>query len=660
MLSWRTGFGASGSLQGLPLRAVSLAARGNVLYVVSSQGVLYRLNASTGQVESQTPLWTEGPRGSSGARMVWAGENLVIGLSELFYERPGQRSPSLCTRLVVLEARGQPRVRWALPVVHNGSLNWLVTGNRLLVNNPMNGDLVALDLHTGRAVWNLSDPDRRWLFLAADEQRFFLLNRLAGYPSAENFLRRQRFLALDAATGRIVWEWEPELSHDVQMGIVSEGRLFLIGWSPTLIALDAQTGEELWRSGAAFAAYAPMAAGDGGIVGRLQDTAQGELVMLEARDGRERWRVPLAGGFPSSLVMTRGHLFVDVYDGRQFSLRQLNAENGQVEATLLEEETTTYLGGTMAIADGRLFIGGVAVTAFAASRAAASPPPIVPPPFVTATLPTLPLYYESSVAGSGDVWRVLSDGTGAMNLTGTGGDDWDPAPSPDGRLVAFESYRTGTSELWLMRSDGGDPHPLAETRAANVYNARPHWSPDGRQIAFVSNRGGEFQIWVIRPDGSDLRPLTAEGRNTDPAWSPDGKTIAFVSTRGGYEDVWLMDADGRGARQITFTPERESSPAWSPDGQYLAFTRHAPGMDDWGQIIVKRLDGGLEVVAPYSQWSMDRNPSWSPEGTRLAWARRGDDPGKPQIVIVRWDAAEPPLILGIGKDPAWAPALPER
>jgi Tol biopolymer transport system component len=201
---------------------------------------------------------------------------------------------------------------------------------------------------------------------------------------------------------------------------------------------------------------------------------------------------------------------------------------------------------------------------------------------------------------------------------------------------------------------------LAETRAANVYNARPHWSPDGRQIAFVSNRGGEFQIWVIRPDGSDLRPLTAEGRNTDPAWSPDGKTIAFVSTRGGYEDVWLMDADGRGARQITFTPERESSPAWSPDGQYLAFTRHAPGMDDWGQIIVKRLDGGLEVVAPYSQWSMDRNPSWSPEGTRLAWARRGDDPGKPQIVIVRWDAAEPPLILGIGKDPAWAPALPER
>ncbi|MCC7353442.1 MAG: PD40 domain-containing protein [Anaerolineae bacterium] len=658
--SWRMDLYKPDSSSGLSLRIVSMAARGDTLYAVSSQGILYRLDARTGRVQNTTTLWDEGPRGAFGARMALVGDHLVIGLGDLFMQYRGQRSPSYRSRLVVLEAGGQNRIRWQLPDYYNSGYAWLASGNILLVSTQSNGDLIAFDLATGYARWSHSDPEAWWSLLAADDSKFYLVRRPRGYPApeTEDYLRRQRFVAFNAATGKVAWESQPEIRDDVQSAMLSEGRLILIGWNPILIALSAQFGKELWRSGVSLSSYSPMAAGGGSIVGRVYDVGRNELVGVDAQNGSEKWRLSLADAYPSGLLLTRDDVFVTLHDNEKSYLRRVNAQTGKWVSTVLEETSPSYAypGTVLAATEGRLLLGGFSLIVFA-GQAVTAPSPITPVKFVTTTLPALPLYYESTVSGNGDVWRSLSDGTGAANLTNSGGDDWDPAPAPDGRLVAFESYRTGTSEFWLMRSDGADQHPLAETRNANVYNAHPSWSPDSGQIAFVSNRGGEFQVWVIRPDGSDLHPLTAEGRNTDPAWSPDGKAIAFISNRGGNDDVWLMNADGSAARQVTFTSEREASPAWSPDGRYLAFTRQvSPHAADWGQIIIKRLDGGLEILAPYSQYASDRNPSWSPDGTRLAWARKTEDPGKPQVVIARLDAGAPPAILDIRADPAWAPA----
>jgi TolB protein len=49
----------------------------------------------------------------------------------------------------------------------------------------------------------------------------------------------------------------------------------------------------------------------------------------------------------------------------------------------------------------------------------------------------------------------------------------------------------------------------------------PAWSPDGALIAFDSDRSGDRQVYVIRPDGTALREVTTgPGTHQGPAWRP--------------------------------------------------------------------------------------------------------------------------------------------
>ena len=77
----------------------------------------------------------------------------------------------------------------------------------------------------------------------------------------------------------------------------------------------------------------------------------------------------------------------------------------------------------------------------------------------------------------------------------------------------------------------------------------PSWSPDGRRIAFSSFRDvrdGAPGIYVMDADGKNQTKLTNDNYpNQWPTWSPDGRRIAFSSFRGVRWDIFVMDADGK-------------------------------------------------------------------------------------------------------------------
>ncbi|HYE43044.1 MAG TPA: hypothetical protein VEA15_06575, partial [Caulobacteraceae bacterium] len=80
----------------------------------------------------------------------------------------------------------------------------------------------------------------------------------------------------------------------------------------------------------------------------------------------------------------------------------------------------------------------------------------------------------------------------------------DPQVSPDGKRVAYvlqTSSEDGTKylgDIWVVGTDGAPPRPLV-TNPAN--DRAPRWSPDGRLLAFVSNRSGRNQVWILESEG---------------------------------------------------------------------------------------------------------------------------------------------------------------
>src|SRR6185436_15770596 len=124
-------------------------------------------------------------------------------------------------------------------------------------------------------------------------------------------------------------------------------------------------------------------------------------------------------------------------------------------------------------------------------------------------------------------------------------EDSDPQVSPDGKLVAFISDRSGNRDIWTVAIEGGEPKRIT---TGSVDENTPRWSPDGATLVFVAQRPGLQSLVAVAASGGEPRQLLnwTSGNQFQPEWSRDGKSIAFVSDResatGG--DLWIMSAAG--------------------------------------------------------------------------------------------------------------------
>jgi TolB protein len=234
----------------------------------------------------------------------------------------------------------------------------------------------------------------------------------------------------------------------------------------------------------------------------------------------------------------------------------------------------------------------------------------VPAAYTVVCGPVTRLAYTSS---SGDIFAIDSNGSRVLRLTeGAQGDDseW----SPDGRRVAFTSFRDGQADILVMDADGSNTIRVTTDAAADY---QPTWSADGRRIAFVSERDGNAELYVVNADGSNPQRLTNSlSRDTDPAWSPDGGRIAFASNRDGEFEIYLMNADGTQPARLTSFDGDNLRPAWSPDGNQLAFEyRCTAPLCSTGPIVhVIGATGG-----PLFSLTIGQEPTWSPDGRKIAY-----------------------------------------
>jgi len=155
-----------------------------------------------------------------------------------------------------------------------------------------------------------------------------------------------------------------------------------------------------------------------------------------------------------------------------------------------------------------------------------------------------------------------ANGSNAIPLTNTIGNNVDPVWSPDGRRIAFSSNRSGKTGIYIMDADGENEYHL-DTGVSDM-GGRIDWSPDGRWIAFYAGDRGSRNIYLIAVDGSKMQQMTFASDNLAPSFSPDGNWIAYTSTQDGDNEIFIIRLDGSEVRQLTYNTRPDWQPRWGP------------------------------------------------------------------------------------------------
>jgi dipeptidyl aminopeptidase/acylaminoacyl peptidase len=267
------------------------------------------------------------------------------------------------------------------------------------------------------------------------------------------------------------------------------------------------------------------------------------------------------------------------------------------------------------------------------------------------------------------------DGDGLKRLTTHPAGDSNPRWAPDGQTIWFLSSRSGSSQVWRIRANGGEALQVTDL-PLDVGNLVV--SPDGARLAFTlevfpdcadlsctterleerekRDAGGRIyenlfiRHWDTWKDGrrAHLFSMPSEGGepvDTTPnmdadtpskpfggpeeiTFTPDSRSLVFAAREVGREEAWSTDfdlflvaADGSSPRRNLTEANQawDTQPVFSPNGKtlaYLAMSKAGYEADRFRIVLRSWPEGDTRTLT--EEW--DRSPSgfaWSTDGRTL-------------------------------------------
>ncbi len=153
------------------------------------------------------------------------------------------------------------------------------------------------------------------------------------------------------------------------------------------------------------------------------------------------------------------------------------------------------------------------------------------------------LSYCAERNGEYDIHEIPAEGGIEVKLTDVPGLNDGPEYSPCGQYIWFNSVRSGLMQIWRMKSDGSEQEQMTLDEDNSWF---PHLSPDGKAVAYITYKKGDVQpgdhpanknveIRLMPAEGGAHTTLVelfgGQGTLNVNSWSPDGLKIAFVSYR---------------------------------------------------------------------------------------------------------------------------------
>jgi len=141
--------------------------------------------------------------------------------------------------------------------------------------------------------------------------------------------------------------------------------------------------------------------------------------------------------------------------------------------------------------------------------------------------------------GNSDIWIVdLSTGA-STRFTFDSGTDAQPVWSPDGRYLAWQSFRDNTMGIYRKAADGSGVDDLLY--AANGITNLTDWTHNGYLIFTI---GGDIQALPVEPGADGKRmpaPVIQSSAQERAAYvSPDNRWIAYMSSETGRDEIYVQ------------------------------------------------------------------------------------------------------------------------
>jgi len=224
-----------------------------------------------------------------------------------------------------------------------------------------------------------------------------------------------------------------------------------------------------------------------------------------------------------------------------------------------------------------------------------------------------------------DLFVIDSDGYGLRRLTheASANDSaivMSPEVSPNGRFVAYVSYRSGKPVIYEMDMVTGAEQVISDIGRINI---TPVYSPDGRRILFGRTQDDHTELFEIQRDPlccTRRVTFTSTGETLGGTYSPDGTQLAITSTPLGNPQIYVLDLQRGGdpaivSRYVFGERGYATSPHWSPRGDRIAYHTW---VDSWFQIVTVNPDGTDRRVM--TSRGSNEDPSWAPDGRHLVFA----------------------------------------
>ena len=225
-----------------------------------------------------------------------------------------------------------------------------------------------------------------------------------------------------------------------------------------------------------------------------------------------------------------------------------------------------------------------------------------------------------------------------------------PAWSPDGKELAYVSFESGNSAIYIQNIATGARRVVS---AREGINGAPNFSPDGRKLAVSLSFQGNPEIYVMDLATGGLTRLTNNlAIDTEPNWTPDGASIVFTSDRSGKPQLYQIPSGGGAPQRITFQGSYNANASISYDGNKIAMVQGNGNV--YRIAVMDRSLGGQETFV--SPGNLDDSPSWAANASMLLYAAT-EGPRGVLYAVSADGRVRQRLGLSDGdvREPAWGP-----